>query len=84
MEDSRLVKEPVVFGEMEGKTKRERPKRECLDDVKKWCNKEIYILQKKAQDRDAWKLRFDDNSSTGISSTTLRLQTFRLLLYTSV
>src|SRR6218665_1171907 len=29
-------------------------------------------------------LRFHDNSSTDISSTTLRLQTFRLLLYTSV
>src|SRR6218665_3976974 len=28
--------------------------------------------------------RFHDNSSTDISSTTLRLQTFRLLLYTSV
>src|SRR6218665_1822375 len=27
---------------------------------------------------------FHDNSSTDISSTTLRLQTFRLLLYTSV
>src|SRR6218665_2563002 len=29
-------------------------------------------------------IRFHDNSSTDISSTTLRLQTFRLLLYTSV
>ena len=28
--------------------------------------------------------RFHDNSSTDISSTTLRLQTFRLLLYTRV
>src|SRR6218665_3559464 len=27
-------------------------------------------------------IRFHDNSSTDISSTTLRLQTFRLLLYT--
>src|SRR6218665_77204 len=31
-----------------------------------------------------WMKRFHDNSSTDISSTTLRLQTFRLLLYTSV
>jgi len=40
MEDSRLVKE-VVFGEMKWKTKRGRPKREWLDNVK---------------DRDAWKI----------------------------
>ena len=55
MEDSRLVKE-VAFGEMKRKTKRGRPKREWLDDVKEWCNDEIYILNRKAQDRDAWKL----------------------------
>jgi len=55
MEDSRLVKE-VVFGEMEGKTKRGRPKREWLDDVKECCDEEIYILKRKAQDRDAWKM----------------------------
>src|SRR6218665_904565 len=30
------------------------------------------------------QIRFHDNLSTDISSTTLRLQTFRLLLYTSV
>jgi len=39
MEDNRLVKE-VVLREMEGKTKRE-----WLDDVKEWCNEEIYILK---------------------------------------
>jgi len=55
MEDSRLVKE-VVFRETEGRTKRGRPKREWLDDVKKWCNEEIYILKRKAQDRDTWKM----------------------------
>ena len=44
MKDSRLVKE-VVFGEMDGKTERGRPKREWLDDVKKWCNEDIYILK---------------------------------------
>jgi len=32
MEDNRLVKE-VMFGEMEGKTTRGRPRREWLDDV---------------------------------------------------
>jgi len=47
MEDSRLVKE-VVFGEMEGKIKRGRPKREWLDDIKEWCNEEIHILKRKA------------------------------------
>jgi len=41
---------------MEGETKRGRPKREWLDDVKEWCNEEIYILKRKAQDRDAWKM----------------------------
>src|SRR6218665_3454868 len=54
MEDSRLVEE-VVFGKMKGKTKRGRLKREWLDDVKKWCNEEIFMLKRKAQDRDAWK-----------------------------
>jgi len=61
MEDNRLVKvdnrlvKVVVFGEMEGKTKRGRPRREWLDDVKEWCNKKICILKRKAQDRDTWK-----------------------------
>ena len=41
---------------MEGKTKRGRPKRERLDDIKEWCNEEIYILKRKAQDRVAWKV----------------------------
>jgi len=55
MENSRLVKE-VVFGEMKGKTKRGRPKREWLGDVKEWYNEEIFMLKRKAQDRDAWKI----------------------------
>src|SRR6218665_3654495 len=56
MEDSRLVKE-VVFGEIKGKTKRGQPKkREWLDDVKEWCNEEIFMLKRKAQDGDAWKI----------------------------
>src|SRR6218665_2726719 len=50
MEDSRLVKE-VVFGEMKGKAKRGRPKGEWLDDVKEWCNEEIFMLKRKSQDR---------------------------------
>ena len=54
MEDNRLVKE-VVFGKMEVKTKRGRPKREWLGNIKEWCNKEISILKRKAQDRDTWE-----------------------------
>ena len=54
MEDSRLVKE-VVFGEMEGKTKRGRPHRDWLYDLMEWCNEQIYELKRKVQDRDAWK-----------------------------
>jgi len=38
------------------KAKRGRPRREWLDDVKEWCNEEIYILKRKAQFRDAWKM----------------------------
>jgi len=60
MGDNRLVKE-VVFGEMEGKSKRGRPRREWLDDVKEWCNEETYILKRKTQDRDAWKKQLDTN-----------------------
>jgi len=45
-----------VFGEMEGKTKSGRLKREELDDVKEWYNEEIYVLKRKVQDRDAWKM----------------------------
>ena len=44
----------VMFGEVEGKTKRGRPKREWLDDVlKEWWNEVMYILKCKAQDRVA-------------------------------
>ena len=50
-----MVKE-VVFREMKGKTKRGRPKREWLDDVKEWCDEEILMLKRKAQDRDVWKI----------------------------
>jgi len=43
IEDNRLVKK-VMLGEMEGKTKRGRPRREWLDDEKEWCNEEIIII----------------------------------------
>src|SRR6218665_2729121 len=50
MEDSRLVKR-WCSARWKEKTKRGRPKREWLDDVKEWCNEEIYILKRNARDR---------------------------------
>jgi len=41
MEDTRLVKN-VVFGIMEGTTRRVRPNREWLDDIKEWCQEDIH------------------------------------------
>jgi len=54
MEDSRLVKN-VVFGIMEGASRRGRPNREWLDDIKQWCQEDIHSVNKKAQDRDLWR-----------------------------
>src|SRR6218665_2251920 len=44
----------VVFGAMEGKTKRGRPRREWLDDV----TRKLYILKMKSQYRDAWIVKY--------------------------
>jgi len=41
---------------MKGKIKRGRPKGEWLDDVKEWRNEKIFMLKRKTQDRDAWKI----------------------------
>jgi len=38
-----LIKQ-VVFGIMDGKNKRERPKRRWTDDLVGWCNKDIVSL----------------------------------------
>ena len=54
MEDDRLVKN-VLFGTMEGQTRRGRPSREWLDDIKEWCQSDIYSLSKVALDRSQWK-----------------------------
>ncbi len=54
MEDKRLVK-GVVFGIMEGRTRRGRPSREWLDDIKEWCQMDIHSLSRMAQDRARWK-----------------------------
>jgi len=43
------------LGEMEGTNRRGRPCREWLDDIKKWCEKDIRYLRRVAQDRNKWK-----------------------------
>ena len=53
MGDNRLVK-CVVFGMMDGKTRRGRPSREWLDVVREWCQMDIYTLSRMAQDRTQW------------------------------
>ena len=50
MKDSRLVKE-VISGMLEGETRRGRPCREWLDNIKKWCGEETHTLNRNAQDR---------------------------------
>ena len=54
MGDLRLV-ECVVFGMMDGKTRRGRPSREWLDDTREWCQMDIYTLSRMAQDRTQWR-----------------------------
>src|SRR6218665_2087986 len=53
MKDNRLLKE-VMFGTLEGESKRGRPCREWLDDIKEWDEEEIHILNRKAQDHGTW------------------------------
>ena len=54
MMDNRLVKE-VMFGTMEWESRRGRPSREWLDDIKEWGGEEIHILNRKAQDHGTWR-----------------------------
>jgi hypothetical protein len=54
MDDSRLLKH-LVFGKMEGKSRRGRPCREWLDDITEWCQRSGQELFHLAQDRQAWK-----------------------------
>jgi hypothetical protein len=54
MEDNRLVK-CVVFGIMDGATRRGRPSREWLDDIKEWCQMDIHTLSRMARDRAQWR-----------------------------
>jgi hypothetical protein len=54
MKDDRLVK-CVVFGIMDGQSRRGRPSREWLDDIKEWCQEDIHTLSRTAQDRTRWR-----------------------------
>jgi len=54
MKDNSLMKE-VMFGMMEGQTRRGRSCREWLDDIKEWCREEIHSLNRKAQDHGMWR-----------------------------
>jgi len=53
MQDERLIKQ-VVFGIMDGKNKRGRPKRRWTGDLADWCNKDICTLYRLAMDRKKW------------------------------
>jgi hypothetical protein len=55
MENNRLVKN-VVFGMMDGQTRRGRPNREWLDDIREWCKRDIHTLSRMAGDRVQWRL----------------------------
>ena len=54
MKDNSLMKE-VMFGMMEGQTRRGRSCREWLDDIKEWCREEIHSLNRKVQDHGMWR-----------------------------
>ena len=53
MQDDRLLKQ-AVFGIMDGKNKRGRPKRRWMDDLVDWCNKDISTLHRLAMNRRKW------------------------------
>ena len=54
MDDSRKIKS-VMFGMMNGNTRRGRPSREWLDDTQDWCGKDLHSLSLEAQDRVRWR-----------------------------
>jgi len=53
MQGERLIKQ-VVFGIMDGKNKKGRPKTRWTDDLADWCNKDICTLYRLAMDRKKW------------------------------
>jgi hypothetical protein len=50
MDDSRKIKS-VMFGMMNGNTRRGRPSREWLDNIQDWSGKDLHNLSLEAQDR---------------------------------
>ena len=50
MKNSRKIKS-VMLGIMDGKGRRGRPNMEWLDNIKEWCNKDLYSLTISALDR---------------------------------
>ena len=54
MSDNRLIKH-ILFSQMDGKSRRGRPRREWLDDITEWCQRSGQDLFHLAQDRRAWK-----------------------------
>src|SRR6218665_2312086 len=54
MENSRKIKS-VMLGIMDGKGRRGRPNMEWIDNIKEWCNKDLYSLTISALDRKLWK-----------------------------
>ena len=56
MGDGRMVKK-MVFGEMGGKNRKGRPRREWLDDVMEWGNGNLATLSREARNREIWRRR---------------------------
>jgi len=54
MEDSRKIKS-VMLGILGGKGRHGRLNRGWIDDIKKWCKKDLYSLTVSARDRKLWK-----------------------------
>ena len=58
MDNSRKIKS-VMFGMMNGTTRRGRPSREWLNDIEDWCGKDLHSLSLEAQDRVRWRSMID-------------------------
>ena len=43
-----------MLGIMDGKGRRGRPNMEWIDNIKEWCNKDLYSLTISALDRKLW------------------------------
>jgi len=54
MDNSRMIKS-VVMGVMDGDDRRGRLYRGWLDDIKEWCQKDIHLLFRTAQEQNIWR-----------------------------